>query len=146
MQTAAKNFDFHEYEDYKKERYSKESTMKKVKNDNSNNKQNKKKSAVIRGSQKKVMFQALFLGAFLVALIVGFTAFGTTTEYNINKMEGQISELKNDINDINLQITAKSSPETIESRAINELGMVYPSASQYVYINSFSEGVYNNTK
>lgn len=76
------------------------------------------------------------MAAILLVLFIGFTAYGTSVKYNINKIEANIEELDKEINNISLQIIANTSTQTIESKAINELGMEYPSASQYVYIDS----------
>ncbi len=101
-----------------------------------------KKEEVIVFNHKKIMFKALFMTALLLVIAIGFTAYGTSIKYQINQTEAQIEAMEIEINDLNLQVTANTSPETIESKAINELGMEYPSASQYVYIKSFAEGVY----
>ena len=86
-------------------------------------------------SQKKLMFKALLVG-------VSFTAYGTSVKYQINETNAAIAELQTEIDDLNLQVTTNMSPEVIESKAVAELGMEYPSSSQYVYINSGTGTVY----
>lgn len=74
------------------------------------------------------------MAAILLVLFIGFTAYGTSVKYNINKIEANIEELDKEINSISLKIIENTSTQTIESKAINDLGMEYPSSSQYVYI------------
>lgn len=93
-------------------------------------------------SQKTLMFKALFMVAVLLVVGIGFIAYGTSIKYQINETNAAIAELQTEINDLNLQVTASMSPGAIETKAINELGMEYPTASQYVYINSGSGTVY----
>ncbi|MBR6700450.1 MAG: cell division protein FtsL [Firmicutes bacterium] len=93
-------------------------------------------------SQKKLMFKALFMVAILLVVGVSFTAYGTSVKYQINETNAAIAELQTEIDDLNLQVTTNMSPEVIESKAVAELGMEYPSSSQYVYINSGTGTVY----
>lgn len=93
-------------------------------------------------SQKKLMFKALFMSAVILVVGIGFIAYGTSIKYQINETNAAIADLQTEINDLNLQVTANMSPGAIETKAINELGMEYPTASQYVYINSGTGTVY----
>ena len=93
-------------------------------------------------SQKKLMFKALFMSAVILVVGIGFIAYGTSIKYQINETNEAIADLQTEINDLNLQVTANMSPGAIETKAINELGMEYPTASQYVYINSGTGTVY----
>ena len=92
--------------------------------------------------QKRLMFRALFMAAIVMVVGIGFTAYGTSIKYQINETNLAIEKLQTEIDDLNLQVTANTAPEVIEQKAISELGMEYPTASQYVYINSGTGGVY----
>lgn len=97
---------------------------------------------VLFKNQKKLMFKALFMAAILLVVGVSFTAYGTSIKYQINETNTAMAKLQTEIDDLNLQVTTNMSPEVIESKAVAELGMEYPSASQYVYINSGTGTVY----
>lgn len=93
-------------------------------------------------SQKMLMFKALIMAGILLLVGVSFTAYGTSIKYQINETNVAIAELQTEIDDLNLQVTTNMSPEVIESKAVADLGMEYPSSSQYVYINSGTGTVY----
>jgi len=92
--------------------------------------------------RKRLLLKTLVMGAIILVLCIGFTAYGTSINYQINSTNKQIEDIQNEIENLNLKVTANMSPEIIEEKAINELGMEYPSASQYVYIDSGATDVY----
>lgn len=131
MQTASQNYYNNGLEYTNDNKHINKDNLKVV-----NNKQNLFKN------QKRLMFKALFMIAIVLVVGVGFVAYGTSIKYQINETNVAINKLQTEIDNLNLQLTALTSPGTIEAKAINELGMEYPSASQYVYINSGSGIVY----
>ncbi len=93
----------------------------------------------IRNHNRKIMFKSLFLAAIVLVVGVAFIAYGSQMNYRINETEAKIAKLENEIEDLNLEIAANSSPEIIEKKAMDELGMEYPNASQYIYLDRASK-------
>ncbi|GEM_PF-2610964 len=93
----------------------------------------------IRNHNRKIMFKSLFLAAIVLVVGLAFIAYGSQMNYRINETEAKIAKLENEIEDLNLEIAANSSPEIIEKKAMDELGMEYPNASQYIYLDRASK-------
>lgn len=93
----------------------------------------------IRNHNRKIMFKSLFLAAIVLVVGLAFIAYGSQMNYRINETEAKIAKLENEIDDLNLEIAANSSPEIIEKKAMDELGMEYPNASQYIYLDRASK-------
>lgn len=90
-------------------------------------------------NKRRLVIRSIFLLTLVLLAGLAFNAYGSAVNYDINKMNGKISELRNEIDTLNLQVASAIAPNVIEYRAINELGMEYPSASQYVYIDAVNE-------
>ena len=89
----------------------------------------------IRNKNRKIMFRSLFLFGIVLVVGLAFLAYSSQINYRINETEQNIAKLENEIENLNLEIAANSSPEIIEKKAIEELGMEYPNASQYIYLD-----------
>lgn len=89
----------------------------------------------IRYNNRKIMFKSLFLAGIVLVVGLAFLAYGSQINYRINDTENKIAKLENEIENLNLEIAANSSPEIIEEKAIEDLGMEYPDASQYIYLD-----------
>lgn len=88
---------------------------------------------------KKHIIRIIFLFALLLLVGIAFNAYQSAINYDITEMNGKISDVRNEIDNLNLQVASAIAPNVIEDRAINELGMEYPSASQYVYIDAVNK-------
>ena len=93
----------------------------------------------IRNRNRRIMFRSLFLAGIVLVVGLAFLAYGSQINYRINETEANIAKIQNEIESLNVEIAANSSPEIIEKKAMEELGMEYPNASQYVYLDRTSK-------
>ena len=85
----------------------------------------------------RLLFMAVIAGVLCVALVIS-SAYAAGVKYKINRTIQANSDLEGEIENLNVKIKSAASIATVEERALNELGMVYPSADQYVYIGEES--------
>lgn len=86
---------------------------------------------------KAIVARAILLVALIMLVGIVFDAYSSAINYEIYNKKTEISEIKNEIDTLSLKIASANSPNVIEAKA-KELGMEYPSVSQYVYIDSVS--------
>ncbi len=72
----------------------------------------------------------------ILSLIVYRYAMINEVKYNIYSYQREVNALNIQIEEINTKLDGSIVLETIETQAINELGMQYPQAEQIVYLNS----------
>ena len=65
-------------------------------------------------------------------LIAG--AYAASLKYQINSLIASNTEIEKDIETLNVEIKTANNISTIEERALTELGMVYPSTGEIVYV------------
>ena len=95
-------------------------------------------SSLFTGRDKARLLFLTMIAGFLCVLLVISTAYAAGVKYEINKIIKENNELQGEIENLNVKIKSAVSISTVEQRAQNELGMVYPSADQYVYIGDES--------
>lgn len=78
-----------------------------------------------------MIFLTIFLGGLCISLIIG-SAYAAKIKYHTNEVIRQTSVLQGEIENLNVEIKSQNSIEAIESKAINDYGMVYPDASEYI--------------
>lgn len=78
-----------------------------------------------------VIFLTIFLGGLCISLIIG-SAYAAKIKFQTNTIIKETSVLQGEIENLNVEIKSQNSIETIESKAINDYGMVYPDASEYI--------------
>ncbi|MGI6751342.1 MAG: hypothetical protein ACOX4U_01805 [Anaerovoracaceae bacterium] len=93
----------------------------------------------------KLMFLMFLAGAIAIGLII-LTAYGAKVQYNINGVIAQCNKTKGEIQTLSLDIKTCSNIQTIEERAITELGMIYPKYENTVYLAVGGEGVDSGIK
>ena len=91
------------------------------------------------GQECETQDRGLFLAGIVLVVGLAFLAYGSQINYRINETEANIAKIQNEIENLNVEIAANSSPEIIEKKAMEELGMEYPNASQYVYLDRTSK-------
>lgn len=107
---------------------------------NEQNQIGKKQKKLILPKAKKVklIMSLLLIGGICVAAIT-MTAYASQIKYNIFNINKEIKMLEGDIDNLNLQIERQCSLSVVENKAIKELGMVYPSANQIVFLDNASK-------
>lgn len=99
-------------------------------------KQKKKKNINLSFADKaKVIFFLMAIGAVCITMIIS-SAYITQIKYNINETSKQIYAIECDIENIQVNIEKESKTVAIEEKALNELGMVYPTGDQVVFLGS----------
>lgn len=76
----------------------------------------------------------LAVGVLCIGLIIT-TSFAAQIKYDTNAMLEQNHILESEIGNLNVELYAATSIETIEKKATKNLDMVYPKSKQVVYIN-----------
>lgn len=87
-----------------------------------------------RSYKGKVVAELLVIFVLMLA-VIGITAYNSKIQYDINKMNNQIAETQKEIQNLQVQIKTAANITNLESRAL-ELGLIYPSYDQIVYLES----------
>jgi hypothetical protein len=89
------------------------------------------------GINAKDKFRLLLLTAFIGALCIGLiltTAYAASVKYHINTMIKENAVLQGEIENLNVKIESASNIQIVETKA-TQLGMVYPTPEQLIYID-----------
>ncbi|MCQ4637200.1 cell division protein FtsL [Anaerovorax odorimutans] len=93
----------------------------------------KKKSTVTAKDKVRLMVLTVIVGVVCIGLIIT-TAFAASIKYNTNRIIEENNALEAEIENLNVKIYSSNNIEAIEEKATKELGMVYPSSKQIVYL------------
>jgi len=77
----------------------------------------------------------LLIGILCVCIIIS-TAYVASVRYDINTINRQGAALQGEIENLNVKIKNATNIKTIEEKAMNELGMIYPPVEKFVFIQS----------
>lgn len=91
-------------------------------------------------SKTRTLTVVSLIGMLAITFVL-IIAYGASLKYEINQLGESSSEVHEEINNLQIKIKESENLNYIEDRALNELGMVYPSASQYVYLDKNKESV-----
>ena len=92
-----------------------------------------------RSYKVKVVAELLLIFVLLLA-VIGITAYNSKIQYDINKLNNQISETQKEIQNLQVQIKTAANITNLESRAI-ELGLMYPTSDQIVFLEAEEGGI-----
>ena len=76
----------------------------------------------------------------LMFAVIGITAYNSKIQYDINRMNNQIAETQKEIQNLQVQIKSAANITNLENRAA-ELGLVYPTADQIVFLETEEGGI-----
>ena len=76
----------------------------------------------------------------LLLAVIGITAYNSKIQYDINRMNNQIAQTQKEIQNLQVQIKSAANITNLENRAA-ELGLVYPSSDQIVYLETEEGGI-----
>lgn len=93
----------------------------------------------INEKDKLYLFALVILLGCICIGIIFTTSYCAQIQYNTNKTIKANTELKGEIDNLNVQIKSAVSLETLEYKSISQLGMVYPTNEQYVIVKSLEE-------
>ena len=113
----------------------------KPKTEKKGNIKSKSSSAVMNAKDKfRLVLLTVFIGVLCIGLILS-TAYAASVKYHINTMIKENAVIQGEIENLNVKIESSSNIQIIEARATTELGMLYPTAEQLVFINETGETV-----
>ena len=92
-----------------------------------------------RSYKVKVVAELLLIFVLLLA-VIGITAYNSKIQYDINKLNAQISETQKEIQNLQVQIKTAANITNLESRAV-ELGLMYPTSDQIVFLEAEEGGI-----
>ncbi|MPN58789.1 Cell division protein FtsL [bioreactor metagenome] len=82
----------------------------------------------------------VLIGVLCIGLILS-TAYAASVKYHINTMIKENAVIQGEIENLNVKIESASNIQIVEARATVELGMLYPTAEQLVFIDGTRETV-----
>lgn len=101
----------------------------------------KSSSAGINAKDKfRLLVLTVFIGALCVGLIIA-TAYAANIKYSINTIIKENEVIQGEIENLNVKIESAANIQIIEARAVSELGMQYPAAEQFVFIDTSREAI-----
>ncbi len=83
----------------------------------------------------RILALIIAAGILCIGMIIA-TSFAAQIKYDTNQMLQSNHVLESEIGNLNVQLYAATSIDTVEKKATKKLGMVYPENSQVVYINN----------
>ena len=101
-------------------------------------KREKPVSSVTAKDKFRLILLTVFLGVLCVGVIIT-SAYAAQLKYDINTIIQENAVIEGEIQNLNVSIKKETNIATIEEKAMNELGMVYPYGNQVVYMNEQEE-------
>lgn len=83
--------------------------------------------------RKRLIAFILVMGLIFTAAIVS-SAYAASIAYSNNLLKEDINMLQGEVDALSIQVESATNVQTIERKAIEELGMVYPREDQYIEI------------
>lgn len=93
----------------------------------------RQKSGITAKDKTRLLLLTVVAGVICIGLIIT-TAFAASIKYETNRLIQQNHELEAEIENLNVQLYSEDNIEAIEGKAMNKLGMKYPSGNQVVYL------------
>lgn len=101
----------------------------------------KSASSVMNAKDRfRLILLTVFVGVLCIGLILS-TAYAASVKYHINTMIKENAVIQGEIENLNVKIESASNIQIVEARATAELGMLYPTAEQLVFIDGERETV-----
>lgn len=92
-----------------------------------------KKKGISGKDKMRILGILVAAGVICVGIIIS-TAFGATIQYKTNQIIAQNHELETEIEALTVKMHTANNIEALETKATEELGMVYPSSKQIRYL------------
>lgn len=90
---------------------------------------------MLNSDKKKLIFTTLIVGAVCIFIVV-IAAYSAQLRCENNDLIRANSTLQGEIDILSVKIKSNNNIEYIEKVAINKLGMVYPTASDCIYVTN----------
>lgn len=100
----------------------------------------KKKSSVTTRDRIAMIFLTIVIGALCVSVIIT-SAYSASIKYEINNIIKDNAKITGEIENLTVKLNKANNIQTIENRAIADLGMIYPDPNEFIYVKSEEEPV-----
>ncbi|MBE6035189.1 cell division protein FtsL [Aminipila sp.] len=100
----------------------------------------KKKNSVTPKDRVAMMFFTIVIGALCISVIIT-TAYAASVKYEINKVIKDNAVITGEIENLTVQLNRANNIQTIERRAVTELGMMYPNPNEFIYVKPAEEPI-----
>ena len=80
----------------------------------------------------------VFAGILCVVLIIT-TAYAAGVKFEINNALRENQVIQGEIEHLNVKIKTEANLQSVEEKAVSQLGMIYPDSSQFIYVGGESE-------
>lgn len=91
-------------------------------------------AAAISWKEKAGLMLLIFVIGLLLLGTIATTAYASKIQYDINKLTAQSDALEGEIENLKVEIESAANIRTVEQKATERLGMVYPAAYEMVYL------------
>lgn len=91
------------------------------------------KENLLRDNKRILLFAIILIGIIGLSLVIT-TAYAANVKYQINATIKENDILRGEIENLTVQVNEASNIQTVESKAQNQLGMVYPTMNEFVFI------------
>ena len=88
------------------------------------------------GNTKKLAFSTVLVVGITMIMLIIITAYSAGVRYDINSMIKENQALMGEIENLQVKLYSANNINYVEGKAVGELGMVYPTAKNSVYISN----------
>jgi len=141
MSLAKRDYDYNEYRKkyiIRRHNYNfelgDENSLEHVKKEN--------KGIIAQKDKKRILQMIFFMGLLCIAVIIS-TSYCATVQYRTNEILETNHVIKGEIENLKVDIKKGVNIGMLEEKAINELGMIHPTAANYVYLKAEDNAVKN---
>lgn len=96
------------------------------------------REAVLKNNKRILLFTIILIGIIGLGLVIT-TAYAANIKYQINDTIKENDIIRGEIENLTVQVNEATNIQTLEVKAQTELGMVYPTMDEFVFIAAEEE-------
>ncbi len=100
------------------------------------NSNTKKRSLRLKSREKSLILLTILLAGICCVAVIFMQAYASDINYSVYQMNSEISEVEDEIDNLYGKINTGYTLDDVESYAIKELGMYYPTTDKYIYVKN----------
>lgn len=93
----------------------------------------KKKTGITPKDRAAMMLLTMVVGMLCISAII-LTAYSASVKYEINNIIKENAIITGEIENLTVKLNQANNIQTIEQKAVIELGMVYPNPNEFIYM------------
>ena len=93
----------------------------------------RQKTGITAKDKARLLLLTVVVGVLCIGLIIS-TAFAASIKFETNRVIEKNNALEAEIENLNVKIYSSNNIEAIEKKASDQLGMLYPSSKQIIYV------------